>query len=433
MTDTTFKRPRVVVLGAGFGGLAFCKKLRKAAVDITLIDRQNHHLFQPLLYQVATAGLSAPEIAQPIRGIFKKQQNLSVVMDEVRGIELSGKRVRTATQEIEYDYLIIALGAVTSYFGNNDWADHSIGLKSLHDATSIRHRLLTAFERAELSTNKEEIKKLMTIVVVGGGATGVEVAGACAELSHNVLRGGFRKIDTAKTRIVLVEAAPDVLGMFPAELSDYARERLTKMGVEVQTGTSVKKISDRKVMLEGEEIEAESIIWAAGVEASPVSKSLGIPLGRGGRIEVKPDLTVSGHPEVFAIGDIVSLVDANNMKVPGLAPAAMQMGKFAADQIELDQKTGGAGTRHRDAFTYWDKGNMATIGRSAAVAEVGEFTFKGLLAWFAWLFIHLILLVGLRNRIAVFIQWVYSYVTYRRGARIITGMPVPKEIEEKKS
>jgi NADH dehydrogenase len=415
-------RPRIVVLGAGFGGLAFCKKLQKTAVDMTLIDRQNHHLFQPLLYQVATAGLSAPEIAQPIRAIFRKQKNLTVLMDEVEGIDLNGKTVQTTRRKIEYDYLIIGLGAVTSYFGHDEWSRHATGLKSLHDATEIRRRLLTAFEQAELGGDEKEIAKLMTIVVVGGGPTGVEVAGACAELARNVLASGFRRIDTKKTRIVLVEAASDLLTMFPGELSDYARERLTKMGVEVRTGEAVKEIADGLVQLEGEEIAAANIIWAAGVEASPVSKSLGIPLGRGGRIEVAPDLSLPGHPEVFSIGDIVSLVDANGVRVPGVAPAAMQMGNFAANAIQLDLITGGPGTRQRDAFTYWDKGNMATIGRSAAVAEVGSFTMKGLMAWFAWLFIHLVLLVGMRNRIAVFIQWIYSYVTYRRGARIITGM-----------
>ncbi len=415
------KKPRVIVLGGGFGGLALCKALRRSEIEITLVDRQNHHLFQPLLYQVATAGLSAPEIAQPLRAILGQQENLRVIMDEVVSIDLTAKKVIARAHVLDFDYLVIALGAVTGYFGHHEWAEHAPGLKSLDDATRIRRKLLLAFERAENSSDPAEIARLTTIAVVGGGPTGVEMAGACAELARKVLPGGFRRIDPASARIYLVEAAPGILNTFSTDLAHYARERLEKMGVTVVSGVPVKEVGPGRLVLEDREIAAETILWAAGVEANPVARALGIELARGGRIPVGTDLALAGHPGVFAIGDIASCTDVKGVLVPGVAPAAMQMAKHVATIIKNELK---AGTRcPRRAFAYWDKGNMATIGRSAAVAEAGGLEMRGFVAWLAWLFIHLVLLVGLRNRIAVFIQWVYSYITYRRGARIITGVP----------
>ena len=412
--------PNIVVLGGGFGGLAVCKNLRKKGCHITLIDRQNHHLFQPLLYQVATAGLSAPDIAQPIRDILAKRKNLKVMMEEVEAIDIDRDAVRTESREIPYDFLVIALGAVTGYFGNGHWERFAPGLKTLEDATRIRHRILGAFETAELSDDPGERKRLMTIVVVGGGPTGVEMAGACAELSRKVLRSNFRNIDTAETRIILVEASAGILGTFDWGLSDYARAKLEKMGVEVRLGSPVEDLGEDFVQLDGEKIPCANIVWGAGVQAGPITKSLDfLELGPGGRIPVGPDLSIPGYSNVFAIGDIASCTDAAGVRVPGVAPAAMQMGKHVAKQINDGIRTGVPPER---PFTYWDKGSMATIGRSAAVAEAGGFKMRGLIAWFAWLFIHLLLLVGLRNRLAVVLNWIYSYVNYKRGARIITQL-----------
>jgi len=411
--------PRIIVLGAGFGGLAACKKLRKTDCEIILIDRQNHHLFQPLLYQVATAGLSAPEIAQPVRDILAKRENLKVVMEEVASIDLAKKEVHTTSRAMPFDYLVIALGAVTGYFGNDKWEEFAPGLKTLEDATRIRHSLLGAFEKAEICEDPDERKRLMTIVVVGGGPTGVEMAGACAELTRNVLRSNFRTIDTAETRIILVEGGSGVLTMFDWSLSNYAREKLESMGVEVKLGNFVEDLGEDFVQVAGEKIPCANIVWGAGVQASPVAKSLGTQLGPGGRIPVESDLSIPDHENVFAAGDIVSIKDANGTLVPGVAPAAMQMGKHIAKQINYEIRHGG---KNREPFAYWDKGSMATIGRSAAVAEAGGFKMRGIIAWFAWLFIHLLLLVGLRNRLAVFLNWIYSYVNYKRGARIITRL-----------
>ncbi|MGI9241944.1 MAG: NAD(P)/FAD-dependent oxidoreductase [Verrucomicrobiales bacterium] len=418
--ETAASHPkRVIVLGAGFGGLATCKKLEKSGCEVTLIDRQNHHLFQPLLYQVATAGLSAPEIAQPVRDILAKQKNLKVCMEEVVGIDLAGKMVRTAERDHPYDYLVLALGAVTSYFGNDDWEKFAPGLKSLEDATRIRHRILRAFEKAEISDDPDEQQRLMTIVVVGGGPTGVEMAGACAELTRKVLRSNFRNIDTAQTRILLVEAAPGILNTFDWSLADYARQKLEALGVEVRLGEPIDEIGNDFVRIGDDRIACANIVWGAGVQASPITKSLGTALGPGGRIAVEPDLSIPQHPEAFAIGDMVSLTDAAGVQVPGVAPAAMQMGKHVARQINHELRFD---QPERRSFTYWDKGSMATIGRSAAVAEAGGFKMRGIVAWLAWLFIHLLLLVGLRNRLAVVLNWIYSYVNYKRGARIITRL-----------
>lgn len=410
-------KKRVVVLGGGFGGLEFCKTFQHEDAEIILVDRQNHHLFQPLLYQVATAGLSQPEIAQPIRSIFTERKDITVLMDEALGIDLASRKIHCKQQTFDYDHLIIGLGVVTSYFGHPEWAEHAPGLKSLSDAIRIRREVLRAFEKAEMEFDLEKRRKLMTIVVVGGGPTGVELAGAFAELARHVLRRDFRRIDPANARIILVEAADRVLGTFDSPLPEKARSQLEALGVEVRTSCPVEDLGAGFVKAGGERIDAENIIWGAGVMAHPITQTLGIELARSGRIPVLPDLTLPGHPEVFAIGDIVSLTDSNGVLVPGVSPGAIQMGihvaKLLRAQIDGNQAV------KRD-FSYWDKGSMATIGRSAAIAQVAGLHFSGLIAWLLWLFVHLIFLVGFRNKVAVLLQWFYSYVRYKRGARIIT-------------
>ena len=415
------KQPHIVVLGAGFGGLTFCQTFTHPTARITLVDRQNHHLFQPLLYQVATAGLSAPEIAQPIRSILSDQANVSVLLDTVVNFDLASKKVILEKTTFDYDFLVIGLGGVTSYFGHPEWEQFAPGLKSLDDAMQIRRQILLAFERAEMEADRAERDRLMTIVVVGGGPTGVELAGAFAELSQHVLKADFRHIDASQARVVLIEASSRVLSHLSPELSDSAREQLETIGVEVRTGTMVKSISEGQVdLMDGETIHAANIIWAAGVSASPLTRKLGVELDRAGRVKVKPDLSLPDHPEVFAIGDMALVLDESGKPVPGVSPAAMQMAKHVAEIIGDEIDAPGQGTRPK--FSYWDKGTMATIGRSAAVAKVGDFEFSGFSAWLAWLGIHLLFLVGFRNKIAVLLQWAYSYFTYKRGARIITGL-----------
>lgn len=407
------------MLGAGFGGLAFCQALRQSGADILVVDRQNHHLFQPLLYQVATAGLSAPEIAQPIRSILWDHLNVRVELGSVEDIRVAEKIAVISGREVPYDYLVFGLGGRTSYFGHPEWEQFAPGLKSLEDAQRIRREVLLAFERAENSTDPAEQQRLMTVVVVGGGPTGVELAGAFAELATHVLRRDFRRIDPAKARVVLIEGSPRLLNQFPADLGENARETLARIGVEVRTGAQVKSLSKGRVELAGGDvIEAENIIWAAGVSASPLTAKLGAPLDRAGRVLVNPDLSLPGHPEVFVIGDAAALVDAKGQAVPGVSPAAMQEGRHVARIIENEL----TGETERPAFAYLDKGSMATIGRSAAVAVVGPVHLTGFVAWLGWLFIHLVFLVGFRNKIAVLWQWFYGYLTYKRGARIITGM-----------
>ena len=415
------KNPHVVVLGAGFGGLTFCQTFKHRAARITLFDRQNHHLFQPLLYQVATAGLSAPEIAQPIRSILSDQPNVTVLLDHVTGFDLAAKTVRLEESTLTYDYLVLALGGHTSYFGHPEWEPFAPGLKSLDDAMGIRRRILLAFEKAENASPTAERAAWMTIVVVGGGPTGVELAGAFAELTRTVLRKDFRRIDPSQARVVMIEAQPRVLAQFSPALSASAERQLHALGVEVRTATRVKTIDDGRVDLEnGETILAENIIWAAGVSASPLTKTLGVELDRAGRVKVNPDLSVPGHPEVFAIGDLALVLGDDGQPVPGVSPAAMQMARHVA-QI-LDYEIGRGGPSQRPAFRYRDRGSMATIGRSAAVAKVGRFEFTGFPAWLAWLGVHLIFLIGFRNRVAVLLDWAYAYFAYKRGARIITGL-----------
>ncbi len=414
--------PRIVVLGAGFGGLTFCQTFRHPTAEIVLIDRQNHHLFQPLLYQVATAALSAPEIAQPIRAILCDVPNLNVHLAEVTDIDVAARTVTSEAGVFDYDYLVVALGGRTTYFGHPEWEKFAPGLKTLDDAQRIRRELLMAFEKAENTSDPDERRRLMTIVVVGGGPTGVELAGACSELAHTVLRSDFRRIDPAHAKIILVEGSPRLLGQLPESLGQEAHDRLVEMGVEVRCGVRVLDIRKGEVHLAEGILLAENILWAAGVGASPLAAKLGCEIDRAGRAKASQDLSVPGHPEVFAIGDIVALVDKDGQVVPGVSPAAMQAARHVARQIE-DELEGLPDARR--PFDYWDKGSMATIGRSAAVAKMGSLELTGFPAWAAWLFVHLVFLIGFRNRVAVMFQWAYSYFTYKRGARIIYGLRRP--------
>jgi NADH dehydrogenase len=413
----------VVVLGAGFGGLTFCQNFRHPNARITVVDRTNHHLFQPLLYQVAACGLSAPEIAQPIRGILSNRSDITVLFNQAVDFDLANKRLILEKGELTYDYLLLAMGGQTGYFGHPEWEQFAPGLKTLDDALRIRSQILLAFEKAENETDPVERDRLMTIVVVGGGPTGVELAGAFAELARTVLNKDFRRIDPTKARILLIEGSPLVLSHLPQDLSASAQKQLAALGVQIRNSIHVKDIRAGEVELaNGEVIRAGNVIWAAGVSASPLTRKLGVELDKAGRIKVNPDLSLPGHPEIFALGDLVSLLQENGKPVPGVSPAAMQMGKHAAKLIRAEINTT-AKPATRPAFKYWDKGTMATIGRSAAVAWIGRFKFSGWLAWLAWLFIHLIFLIGFRNRLAVLFQWAYSYCSYKRSARIITYPP----------
>ena len=413
------KKPHIVVLGGGLGGLEFCRKMKGEEVMITLIDRQNHHLFQPLLYQVATAGLSAPEIAQPIRSILRSQENATVLLDEATGIDLGDRRVDLRdTGEIRYDYLLIGVGARTNYFGNDQWEAHAPGLKTLDDATGIRRRILLSFEEAEREQDPDKRDQLMRTVVIGGGPTGVELAGAFAELAKRVLAKDFRNAHPGKAEIILLEVLPRILNPFSEKLSESAKKQLEDLSVEVRLNQEIKDIREGVVELKEGKIEAANIFWGAGVRGTPLMDSLDVEKDKGGKIKVQPDLSLPGHPEVFAVGDTVALKDAKGKPVPGVSPAAMQMGKHVAKLF----RNGGIDAKEREAFVYFDKGNMATIGRSKAIAQVGKFEFSGLPAWLAWLLVHLVFLIGFRNKLAVLLQWFYSYINFRRGARIITGL-----------
>lgn len=418
MTNTKYSRPRIVVLGAGFGGLTFCQNFPSDLARITVVDRQNHHLFQPLLYQVATAGLSAPEIAQPIRAILSRREDVTVLMDEVLRIDLAARKVQLSEAILDYDYLVLALGGVTSYFGHPEWEGFAPGLKSLNDALRIRSRVLLAFERAETESTAEGRERLMTIVVVGGGPTGVEMAGAFAELSRTVLQSDFRRIDPRQTKVILLEAGPRLLSHLSEESSRSARSQLEALGVDVRTDCLVQDIQRHRVVLSDMEIAAENIIWTAGVSATPLARQLGLEQDRSGRIKTQPDLSLNGHPEAFAIGDIAHAVGESGKAVPGVSPAAIQMASHAARIIEVEITQPESGLR--PPFRYRDKGSMATVGRSAAVAEFRNFKLSGWPAWVAWLGVHLVFLIGFRNRLAVLMHWAYSYFTYRRGARLIT-------------
>lgn len=417
------EKKHIVVIGAGFGGLSFCQNFPADEARITLVDRTNHHLFQPLLYQVATCGLSAPEIAQPIRSILSDRPDITVLLDKVVDFDLKQRKVCLGNNGLEYDYLVLALGGRTGYFGHPEWEPFAPGLKTLDDALRIRSQVLLAFEQAENALDTAKHDQLLTIVVVGGGPTGVELAGAFAELTRTVLKRDFRRIDPTQARIVLVEAGPALLAHFPSDLSASARRQLEELGVEVRLSSPVKNIQEGQVELQSAEvIRAANIIWAAGVSASPLTKKLGVELDRAGRVKVNPDLTLPGHREVFAIGDMALVMQEDGRPVPGVSPAAMQMGVYVGKIIDREVRPGSPGGT-RAPFKYWDKGSMATIGRSAAVAWVGRFKCSGLLAWLAWLLVHLIFLVGFRNRVAVILQWMYSYFSYKRSARLITNLP----------
>jgi NADH dehydrogenase len=420
--------PHIVILGGGFGGLNLAKALRNARARITLVDRQNHHLFQPLLYQVATASLSSVEIAQPLRSILSDYENISVELGKVEAIDLKTRTVILSDRSITYDYLIIALGGVTSYFGHPEWAEHAPGLKSLNDAMRIRREILFAFERAELTHDPEELKKLMTIVIVGGGPTGVELAGACKELGRFVMRHDFRRIDPAKIRVVLIEAADRILMHLPRDLSDSALRQLQDIGVEVRLNTMVKDIKGETVVVSSkdkadalETIQSASIVWAAGVGANPITRTLGVDIDRAGRIKVNPDLSIPDFPEAFAVGDIAFILNKDGTSVPGVSPAAIQMGQYVARLIETEQADPYMRPDQRDPFKYWDKGTMATIGHSRAVAMVGWFKCSGFIAWLMWLGVHILFLVGFTNKVTIVIRWVWAFFTRRQGARVITA------------
>ncbi|HCK85145.1 MAG TPA: FAD-dependent oxidoreductase [Hyphomonadaceae bacterium] len=408
--------PKVVIVGAGFGGLSAAKALARVHVHVTLIDRRNHHLFQPLLYQVATAGLAPTQIATPIRAIVRKQRNTDVVLGEVDGIEMECQQVRLGERRVPYDYLILATGARHSYFGRDEWERFAPGLKTLEDATEHRKRILLAFERAELEDDPAERARLTTFVVIGGGPTGVEMAGAIAELAKKALASDYRRINPQCARIVLVEAAPRLLGAFPEDLSEHARCALKKLGVEVRLSHAVSACDAEGVTLGGERIESRCVIWAAGVQSSPAARWLGAPSDRAGRVVVAADLSVAGHENVFVIGDCASALGRDGAPLPGVAPVAKQQGEHVAKAIAR-------GLRGKKArpFVYADYGSMATIGRKAAIADFRGLHLKGFIGWLVWSAAHVYFLIGFRNRIAVTLDWAWSYLTFERGARLITG------------
>jgi NADH dehydrogenase len=404
----------VVIVGAGFGGLAAARALRRASVRITIVDRSNHHLFQPLLYQVATAALSPADIAAPIRRIFRHQANVAVMLADASAVDVSAKRVVLADGSIDYDILIVATGATHAYFGHEDWARHAPGLKSLHDALLIRRRVLISFEVAEREPDEARRRAWMTFVIVGAGPTGVELAGTLAEVTRQTLAKDFRHINTASARVILVEATSRVLGAYTEDLSTAACKQLEALGVSVWTGVQVTGIDAEGVWIGPERIHARTVLWAAGVAASPLAQTLGVPLDRVGRVLVEPDLTVPSRDDVYVIGDLAHL-ETDGVLVPGVAPAAMQQGAHVAGNIIRTIKG-----QPRLPFRYVDKGMLATIGRGAAVAKVGPIKASGHFAWLLWLFVHILFLIGFRNRLLVMIQWFWSYVTFDRGARLIT-------------
>jgi NADH dehydrogenase len=410
-------RPRVVIVGAGFGGLSVAKALAKADIYITLIDRQNHHLFQPLLYQVATAGLSPADIATPIRSILRHQSNVTVRLGDVTGVDKAARVVICDRQKIAYDHLVLATGARHGYFNREDWAKHAPGIKTLDDATAVRRKILLAFERAENEPSSEERRRLQTFVVVGGGPTGVELAGAIAELASRAMAADFRRIEPRKTRVVLVEAGPRILSSFDARSSKKALASLGRIGVDVRLGKPVTACDAEGVIIGENRIESRTVIWAAGIAASPAAAWLGTEADRAGRAVVQADLTVPGHPEIFVIGDTACALGANGTPLPGVAPVAKQQGEFVGRQISRLHEG-----KPRETFAYRDDGSMATIGRKSAIAEIGRLRISGFPAWLLWCVAHVYFLIGFRNRLAVAMTWAWSYLTFQRGARLITGL-----------
>jgi NADH:ubiquinone reductase (H+-translocating) len=415
MQSPARKQPRVIIVGAGFGGLEAAKKLACEDVSLTVIDRTNYHLFQPLLYQVATAALSPADIAAPVRAILSKCKNVEVILAEVESVDVEAKKVRTQDQIFEYDYLILATGARHSYFGHDEWEKLAPGLKSLEDAVELRRRILLAFEFAEKTTDEEARKAAMNFVIIGGGPTGVEMAGAIAEISRYTLAKDFRHIDPSQARVILIEGAPRLLAAYPEDLSESARKQLSELGVQVRTNARVTDISEAGVQADGEFIPCRVKIWAAGNNASFVSTTLDAPADRVGRVIVNDDLTIPGHPEVQVIGDLANFSHQTGEPLPGVSPVAMQQGRHAARNILRMIR----GDKPRP-FRYFDKGSMATIGRNKAVADLKFFHLSGFPAWLAWLFVHIIFLVGFRNRLLVLIQWAWAYLTFDKGARLIT-------------
>ena len=417
ITPPRHDRPRVVVIGGGFGGLQAVKGLRGENVTVILVDRSNHHLFQPLLYQVATAGLTPANIARPLREVFRNQENAGVALSEVRHIDLEGRKVITEDLVIEYDFLILAAGARHSYFGHEEWERFAPGLKNLTDAVEIRKRLLVAFEVAEKAFDQAERDAAMTFVIVGGGPTGVEMAGAICEIARHTMTKDFRRINSANAKVILIEGAPRVLAAYPPDLSAKGKKQLEDIGVEVHEGLQVTNVTAEGVEVKGGQfIPCRTVVWAAGNAASPLGKSLGVPLDKAGRVVVNEDLTIPGHPEVQVIGDMACFTHQTGKPLPGVSPTAMQMGRHAARNI-LETLAGGQPM----PFHYWDKGNLATIGRNKAVGDLNFAHVSGFIAWFIWATVHIFYLVGYRSRLAVAAEWVWNYVTFYRGSRLITG------------
>jgi len=408
--------PHVVIVGGGFGGLTAAKQLRRMPVRVTLVDRQNHHLFQMLLYQVATAGLSPGDIASPIRWILRRQANARVLLADARAVDVAGKTLVCDIGPIAFDYLILAPGVTHSYFGHDEWQPFASGLKTLDDALDIRARVLIAFENAERAPSDEERRRSLSFIVVGGGPTGVEMAGAIIEIARHALRKEFRAVDAATATVLLLEGGPDVLPAFPKTLRDRARRDLERLGVTVRTGALVSRIDEGVVHVGAERIEAGTIVWAAGVEASPIGRSLGVPLDRAGRVLVEPDLSIPGAPSIFVVGDLASLKNEAGKPLPGVAPVAIQEATHAVRAI-----AGDLAGRARVPFRYHNPGDLATIGRAAAVVDLGWIRFAGYPAWLFWLFIHILKLTGFRNRLVVFVQWAWAYFTFQRSVRLITS------------
>jgi NADH:ubiquinone reductase (H+-translocating) len=417
------KLPHVVIVGAGFAGLAAARALASAPCTVTLVDRRNHHLFQPLLYQVAMAGLSPAEIAQPVRALLSSQKNARVILGDVTAVDVAARQVSGDFGTLQYDTLVLATGAQHSYFGHNEWETYAPGLKTLEQATEIRRRVLCAFEEAERSSEPDTIKACLTFAVVGAGPTGVELAGSIGEMSRHTLARDFRKIDPRATRVLLVEAGPRILSSFSEKLAERAARDLRELGVEILVKNAVTHIDERGIVLPSGLVPARTVLWAAGVQASGLGRMLGVPVDKQGRVIVQPDLTPAGHPELFVIGDTAHLDDSQGRPLPGLAPIAKQQGHHVGQMLAARVKARARGEQDPPTkpFAYFDKGSMATIGRGRAIAQIGRIELGGFIAWLMWLFIHILYLVGFKNRLFVLFQWAHSYLRFSRGARLIVG------------